>query len=113
MVCLFARIGVALGRMVNHVYTQNRRLWVRLREKGGKRPLDVLRPQFRGIPELHRYQEKKPVSAPGRRCFIGELPDGVRDPAPDSLTLAIAGSCKRISASRTLRPGLVAVTLEQ
>jgi hypothetical protein len=41
MVCLFARIGVALGRMVNHVYTQNRRLWVRLREKGGKRPLDV------------------------------------------------------------------------
>jgi hypothetical protein len=37
----------------------------------------------------------------------------MRDPAPDSLTLAIAGSSQRISASRTLCPGLVAVTLEQ
>jgi hypothetical protein len=33
----FARIGAALGRMVEDVYTQNRRLWVRSREKGGKR----------------------------------------------------------------------------
>jgi hypothetical protein len=41
------------------------------------------------------------------------LRNGTLDPAPDSLTVAIAGSCKRISASRTLRPGLVAVTLEQ
>jgi hypothetical protein len=28
------------------------------------------------------------------RYFVGELRDGLRDPAPDSLTLAIAGSCK-------------------
>jgi len=33
----FARIGAALGMIVEDVYTQNRRLWVRLREKGGKR----------------------------------------------------------------------------
>jgi integrase/recombinase XerC len=33
----FARIGAALGMTVDDVYTQNRRLWVRLREKGGKR----------------------------------------------------------------------------
>jgi len=33
----FARIGAALGMTVEDVYTQNRRLWVRLREKGGKR----------------------------------------------------------------------------
>ena len=32
----FARIGAALGMSVADVYTQNRRLWVRLREKGGK-----------------------------------------------------------------------------
>jgi site-specific recombinase XerD len=32
----FARIGVALAMKVEDVYTQNRRLWVRLREKGGK-----------------------------------------------------------------------------
>jgi site-specific recombinase XerD len=36
MVHSFARIGAALGMAVEDVYTQNRRLWVRLREKGGK-----------------------------------------------------------------------------
>jgi hypothetical protein len=113
MVCLFARIGVALGRMVNHVYTQNRRLWVRLREKAAS---------GHSMSYGHNFEEylncivtkrrSRSVHRAGR-CFIGELRDGVRDPAPDSLTLAIASSCKRISASRTLRPGLVAVTLEQ
>ena len=37
MVYSFARIGAALGMAVEDVYTQNRRLRVRLREKGGKR----------------------------------------------------------------------------
>jgi site-specific recombinase XerD len=37
MVYSFARIGAALGMTVEDVYTQIRRLWVRLREKGGKR----------------------------------------------------------------------------
>jgi site-specific recombinase XerD len=37
MVYSFARIGAALGMTVDDVYTQNWRLWVRLREKGGKR----------------------------------------------------------------------------
>ena len=32
----FARIGAALGMKVEDVFTQNRRRWVRLREKGGK-----------------------------------------------------------------------------
>jgi integrase len=32
----FARIDAALGMKVEDVFTQNRRLWVRLREKGGK-----------------------------------------------------------------------------
>jgi site-specific recombinase XerD len=36
MVFSFARIGAALGMQVEDVYTQNRRFWVRLREKGGK-----------------------------------------------------------------------------
>ena len=36
MVYSFARIGAALGMRVEDAYTQNRRLWVRLREKGGK-----------------------------------------------------------------------------
>src|SRR5580704_12234091 len=36
MVYSFARIGAALGMRVEDVYPQNRRLWVRLHEKGGK-----------------------------------------------------------------------------
>ena len=36
MVYSFARIGAALGMKVEDVFMQNRRLWVRLREKGGK-----------------------------------------------------------------------------
>jgi site-specific recombinase XerC len=37
MVFSFARIGAALAMRVDDVYVQQRRLWVRLREKGGKR----------------------------------------------------------------------------
>ncbi len=37
MVYSFARIGAALAMKVEDAYTQNRRLWVRLHEKGGKR----------------------------------------------------------------------------
>lgn len=36
MVFSFARIGAALGMKIEDVYVQNRRLWVRLHEKGGK-----------------------------------------------------------------------------
>ncbi|WP_252181236.1 tyrosine-type recombinase/integrase [Azospirillum sp. B4] len=36
MVYSFARVGAALGMAVGDVYVQNRRLWVRLAEKGGK-----------------------------------------------------------------------------
>ena len=36
MVYSFARIGAAIGMRVEDVYTRNRRLWVRLHEKGGK-----------------------------------------------------------------------------
>jgi site-specific recombinase XerD len=37
MVFSFARVGAALAMRAEDVYTQNKRLWVRLREKGGKR----------------------------------------------------------------------------
>lgn len=37
MVYSFARVGAALAMRVEDVFTQNRRLWVRLHEKGGKR----------------------------------------------------------------------------
>ena len=37
MVYSFVRVGAVLGMAVEDVYTQTRRLWVRLREKAGKR----------------------------------------------------------------------------
>ena len=37
MVYSFARVGAALAMKVEDVFIQNRRLWVRLHEKGGKR----------------------------------------------------------------------------
>lgn len=37
MVYSFARVGAALSMKVEDAFTQNRRLWVRLHEKGGKR----------------------------------------------------------------------------
>lgn len=37
MVFSFARVGAALAMRVEDVYVQQRRLWVRFREKGGKR----------------------------------------------------------------------------
>ena len=37
MVYSFARVGAALAMRVEDVFAQNRRLWVRLHEKGGKR----------------------------------------------------------------------------
>jgi site-specific recombinase XerD len=37
MVYSFARIGAAVGMKIEDVFVQNRRLWVRLLEKGGKR----------------------------------------------------------------------------
>jgi integrase len=36
MVFSFARVGAALAMRVEDVYSQHRRLWVRLQEKGGK-----------------------------------------------------------------------------
>jgi integrase/recombinase XerC len=49
MVYSFARIGAALGMTVEDVYTQNRRQWVRQREKGGKRHAMPCHPQPRRI----------------------------------------------------------------
>jgi integrase/recombinase XerC len=36
MIYSFARVGAALAMKVEDVFVQNRRLWVRLREKGAR-----------------------------------------------------------------------------
>jgi integrase/recombinase XerC len=48
MVYSFARVGAALAMKVEDVFVQNRRLWVRLREKGGK---------SHGMPCHHNLEE--------------------------------------------------------
>jgi integrase len=58
MVFSFARIGAALGMKVEDVFTQNRRLWVGLREKGGK--AHTMPPQPRNLP--HRPTSRVRVS---------------------------------------------------
>jgi site-specific recombinase XerD len=65
MVFSLARVGAALGMKVEDVYTQNRRLWVRLREKGGKAHAMPWPSQPRRIP-ARLY----------RRCGPGERPEG-------------------------------------
>lgn len=53
MVYSFARIGAALAMKVEDVFTQNRRLWVRLHEKGGK---DHAMPAHHNLEQaLHEY----------------------------------------------------------
>ena len=55
MVYSFARIGAALTMKVEDVFTQNRRLWVRLHEKGGK---DHAMPCHHNLEQaLHAYLE--------------------------------------------------------
>lgn len=64
MIYSFARIGAALQMRVSDVYTQDRRLWVRLHEKGGKEhamPCHHSLEQF-----LHEYIEQCGLGAEPR-----------------------------------------------
>jgi hypothetical protein len=45
----FARIGAAIGMRVEDVYQQNRRLWVRLHDKGGKAARHAVPSQSRNL----------------------------------------------------------------
>ena len=56
MVYSFARVGAALGMKVEYVYTQNRRLWVRLRDKGGDLGFDGGGQHFSGTFAQHFLQ---------------------------------------------------------
>jgi site-specific recombinase XerD len=56
MVFSFARVGAALAMRVEDVYVQQRRLWVRLREKGGKRHEMPCHHTLEAY--LHEYLEK-------------------------------------------------------
>ncbi|MEQ0770901.1 tyrosine-type recombinase/integrase [Paraburkholderia tropica] len=61
MVFSFARIGAALAMRVEDVYVQNRRLWVRLREKGGKAHAMPCHHTLEAY--LHAYLERTAIAA--------------------------------------------------
>jgi integrase len=78
MVYSFARIGAALGLTVEDVFTQNRRLRVRLRENGGKRRSDGEPRLHPDNPALHSRREELTPSNPGSGVHLqprgGEVP---------------------------------------
>ncbi len=51
------------------------------------------------------------VEGAGRGC-VGELPDGIRDPAPDGHAAVIAGRCELVNARGAFLERLLAVALE-
>ena len=68
MVYSFARIGAALAMKVEDVYVQNRRLWVRLHEKGGKRHEMPCHHNLEAY--LHAYIDACGLASdPKGRCF--------------------------------------------
>jgi site-specific recombinase XerD len=68
MVFSFARIGAALAMKVDDVFVRDRRLWVRLREKGGKRHEMPCHHNLETY--LHAYRDGCGIAAdPKGRCF--------------------------------------------
>jgi site-specific recombinase XerD len=64
MVFSFARVGAALAMRVDDVYMQHRRLWVRLREKGGKQHAMPCHHTLEAY--LHAYIEGAGLGADGK-----------------------------------------------
>lgn len=64
MVYSFARVGAALAMQVDDVYVQHRRLWVRLREKGGKRHAMPCHHTLEAY--LHAYMEGTGIGEDGK-----------------------------------------------
>lgn len=60
MVYSFARVGAAVGMTIGDVFVQNKRLWVRLHEKGGKRHEMPCHHNLETY--LHAYLEQSGVS---------------------------------------------------
>ena len=74
MVYSFARIGAALAMRVEDVYTQNRRLWVRLHEKGGKRHAMPCHHNLEAY--LHAYIDGAGSRTIRRRCCFDTISRG-------------------------------------
>lgn len=86
MVFSFARIGAALAMKVEDVYMQNRRLWVRLREKGGKQHTMPCHHSLEAY--LHAYLESTGINSDAKGPLFRTIGRGTgqlsRTPLPQA-----------------------------
>jgi site-specific recombinase XerC len=101
MVFSFSRIGAALGMKVEDVYTQNRRLWVRLHEKGGKQHTMPCHHQLEDY--LHAYLEQSGIKADPKGPLFRTIGRGTRQLSQNVLPQANAHAMMR---RRALAAGL-------
>jgi integrase len=91
MIYSFARIGAALGMTVEDVFTQGRRLWVRLQEKGGK---THAMPCHHSLEEyLHAYLDGTGIAGDGKGPLFRTIGRGTgrltRTPLPQANAYAM------------------------
>ena len=91
MVFSFARVGAALGMTVDNVFTQGRRLWVRLQEKGGKTHVMPCHHSLEGY--LHAYLEGAGIAGDGKGPLFRTVGRGTarltRTPLPQANAYAM------------------------
>lgn len=93
MVFSFARIGAALTMKVEDVYTQNRRLWLLLREKGGKQhamPCHHLLEEY-----LHAYLEQSGIESDPKGPLFRTIARGTGQLSTNALPQANAHAMVR------------------
>ena len=93
MVFSFARIGAALTMKVEDVYTQNRRLWVRLREKGGKQHAMPCHHSLEAY--LHSYLEGTGIDSDATGPLFRTIRRGTGQLSPNALPQANAHAMVR------------------
>jgi len=103
MVYTFARIGAATAMRVQDVYVQNRRLWVRLHEKGGK-AVDL--PCHHNLDTyLHAYLDGTGIAADGDGPLFRTIGRGTgrltRSPLPTANAYAMVRRRAQTAGIRT------------
>lgn len=93
MVFSFARIGAALTMKVEDVYTQNRRLWVRLREKGSKQHAMPCHHSLEAY--LHSYLEGTGIDSDAKGPLFRTIRRGTGQLSPNALPQANAHAMVR------------------
>ncbi|KVQ69934.1 tyrosine-type recombinase/integrase [Burkholderia territorii] len=97
MVFSFARIGAALAMRVDDVYVQQRRLWIRLREKGGKAHAMPCHHTLEAA--LHAYLDGTGIGAEPKGALFRTIARGTRQLSSTPLPQANAYAMVRRRAA--------------